>query len=1258
MKKILLTSALALAVAVGASAKTADELRIYINPGHGSWTANDRPCTLVGHGAYSRTNTDTLSFFESNTNLWKAFGLLEDLREYGLKFDPSLNQTGERWQIGAARDMSNNIVMSHVKCGPFHEDNGTATQLKGEGKEVPADLDYYNRSLSEISAEVDANNFDMFISIHSNAATEGTNTNYPLYIYRGYDSCEAGSTAGLDNTMMTTSKTMAQKSWPYAFANKYGQWTYYSATNMNIRGDLDFYGTGVTGDNGAYGYLGALRHHTPGYLVEGYFHTYQPARHRAMNFDVCRVEGDAYAHGIADYFGLEKEKTGVIYGCVRDLHEKFKDNAYKPNPTTEDAYKPLNGVKVVLSKDGKEVATYTTDNYYNGAYVFRDLEPGKYTVVASSDEYKANEPIEVEVTAAGLAQPSINLESVNYVPPTIVYENYPDPVTNPAIHAGEEYVFEQSYVDEPIEALADKTVRRAIARNGKLYILAQSKDEKPVPTILVYDTKEKAVLANVSVEGTSGLSYAQRDISDIQLTADGVLVACNQTLNEFSDSQLEAGEERGEVSVYRWENDENGLPTGNPVKMFTSKLSGNMYRAYVGSTMAYSGTLADGKIIMPAESWYESRRIFGNAYTIIDGEMASGTFINSAVHANFAGTKLGDDYLFTTAPDDADSFIVTSSKLAPFKAGFNDLTNISEAGEGAGTPAIGAGYYRFAGHSFMAVADNPAEGKNGGVRLVDLNNLTDAAPVATTNTAIAEADAEATAAAAGEPEVDADAEGNVTAAYMNLYAVRGGKVSRFTTRGATQNVHLRAFAYDLKQEKNDAVYTLSFKVSSDVKDAKIVLTPADGSANVEYPVGALAKGESGSAQVDANDLNKNVNYSWSVAVTNSSIAVPAVGAIEAVDASVSGTLRGGVDHFNDPEADAFGMTVAYAAGNRGINIYDPAGTKTHSLIHKNCAVIGGAKANTSSPMRGAVRGNEILLASWGDTSHGVAAFDVTTPDVEPYSVFEGTMDGNGLITNNGVKVGSGTPGVGYCDGVMYTFDEDLAGNQVVRYDMGTAKTWGVAPSKILGLKSILANTNVHFIATPDGFFASQVRGSGNNTTGCPGFLYADKEGNVLYQSSAIEGMDNCTAGLAISADGKTAAVSEIGKLGIYDLTWNEGKPTFTLKYKFDAPTSDNQVYMTYDYAGNLSFYARTKCSFYNVALPTDDNVVTTPARAAYVITGLGSGVEDIAVDEEGVDADAPVLYYNLNGVQISAENLTPGLYIRVQGNKSSKVVIK
>ena len=64
MKKIFL-ALMALAACTVANAKTADELRIYINPGHGSWTGNDRPATLVNHpDAYTRYGTDTLSFCE------------------------------------------------------------------------------------------------------------------------------------------------------------------------------------------------------------------------------------------------------------------------------------------------------------------------------------------------------------------------------------------------------------------------------------------------------------------------------------------------------------------------------------------------------------------------------------------------------------------------------------------------------------------------------------------------------------------------------------------------------------------------------------------------------------------------------------------------------------------------------------------------------------------------------------------------------------------------------------------------------------------------------------------------------------------------------------------------------------------------------------------------------------------------------------------------------------------------------------------
>ncbi len=49
------------------------------------------------------------------------------------------------------------------------------------------------------------------------------------------------------------------------------------------------------------------------------------------------------------------------------------------------------------------------------------------------------------------------------------------------------------------------------------------------------------------------------------------------------------------------------------------------------------------------------------------------------------------------------------------------------------------------------------------------------------------------------------------------------------------------------------------------------------------------------------------------------------------------------------------------------------------------------------------------------------------------------------------------------------------------------------------------------------------------------------------------------------------------------------------------------------------------------------------------------GVEDIIADE---DVNAPVEYFNLNGVAVSADNLTPGVYVTRQGSKASKVIVK
>ena len=72
MKKLILLAAAALVAGFSLQAKTADEFRIYLNPGHGSYGANDRPMKTIGHPNTGVLNaegttwidTDTLGFYE------------------------------------------------------------------------------------------------------------------------------------------------------------------------------------------------------------------------------------------------------------------------------------------------------------------------------------------------------------------------------------------------------------------------------------------------------------------------------------------------------------------------------------------------------------------------------------------------------------------------------------------------------------------------------------------------------------------------------------------------------------------------------------------------------------------------------------------------------------------------------------------------------------------------------------------------------------------------------------------------------------------------------------------------------------------------------------------------------------------------------------------------------------------------------------------------------------------------------------------
>lgn len=395
LNKILLAASMTL-LSMGANAQDffPEDVRIYINPGHGSWGPSNRHMATIGHFPISSENPDTTDFYESNTNLHKGLAMLYKLIDYGCPFDPELNQENSNPnRIGAALDMSQGVVMSRVKSGPYPYEtvNGVS----------PNDDNDFNRNLVEISEEVETNMFDVFVSIHSNATNaDGQYTNYLAIYYRTNRGANGNDCRLLCNT-----------AWDQRIQDRHTQWNNYDYPVAD--GDVKV----LTGD-----YI-VLGHSVPGYLVEGYFHTYQPARHRAMNFDVDRVEGHDYARGVADYFMWEKEETGNIYGIVRDDTNPLEHELYVYNPKTPDKFAPLNDVDVTLKKDGEVVGTYKTDINYNGAFVFMNVEAGDYTVEFAHPDYEGAEPIAVTVEAAKTSYPTAFLKNTSGVDGITADEN-------------------------------------------------------------------------------------------------------------------------------------------------------------------------------------------------------------------------------------------------------------------------------------------------------------------------------------------------------------------------------------------------------------------------------------------------------------------------------------------------------------------------------------------------------------------------------------------------------------------------------------------------------------------------------------------------------------------------------------------------------------------------------------------------------------------------------------------------------------------
>ena len=372
-KRAIMALAAAATVALASQAGGLKDKTIYLNPGHGGYTTGDRPTATINW-----EYMDTMSFYESRSNLWKALETRKHLERDGARVIMSRTRSGIVTQKQMDENILNENQESHAVPSADAVDRRynkveTACDENGEQQIV---------GLERIACQVDSIKPDYFLSMHSNAYKNGTKVNYLVLLFRG----ETGK------PYYENSDSMARVMWPYAFDNPLSPWSHYSPTKQAVVGDISWMGgtpPGTPNKTGATGYYAVLKFNAPGYLIECSLHTYDPERQRLLSRDYCRMEGLRYYRGIRAYFNGKPEKVGYIAGALKSATEKMDHPRYTYRDDSDDQWRPINyGMVYLQDSRGVTIKGYRTDQEWNGIFTFFDLKPGKYTIRYEASGYE------------------------------------------------------------------------------------------------------------------------------------------------------------------------------------------------------------------------------------------------------------------------------------------------------------------------------------------------------------------------------------------------------------------------------------------------------------------------------------------------------------------------------------------------------------------------------------------------------------------------------------------------------------------------------------------------------------------------------------------------------------------------------------------------------------------------------------------------------------------------------------------------------
>ena len=1237
----------------GAVTKAADELRVYLNAGHGSWGPDDRPVATIPYPALSSTGRpDTCGFYETNTDMWKVYAMKNALVNMGVQ--------------------SKNIMLSRDKNGPYPYVSGATDVAK------------YNRNLSEICEEVDANNMDMFLSIHSNAASNVL-TNYGLFIYRGYDKGVTGD-AGYTGNAVEGSYDMASTIWEDHYMDEIDPQSLFKRTGSGpsatyskyLKGDITFYGSYSTRSGTSYkGYLGVLKHGVPGLLIEGFFHTYGPARHRALNEDYCRQEGIRTARGIARYFGIAGETTGYIMGSVKDAVNSLENSSqYKYISESVDSKAPINGATVQLyNSSGSKVGTYTTDNNYNGVFVFSNLAPGDYTVKVIKNGFADNSAsLTVSANATAYAIVYLSEGSGSTIDDDDIITN--DPISELEFEndGGTTYA---GITGNVISTAQHGSTTAVLTDAPALYTINNStRTLTTVPITGIYNS------------GDQGNSVVTA-LSAIAFTADGYLVACNKTHNCFSSAYVPSTQtQMGTLQFYIW----NSLSEA-PQKWVSTQSSARFYEAITGGSLNVCGQREFCVLTTTANTAQGDQ----DTYRLLSLTVTDDAITKTVITRGYTKTALGANVSIASSPRAGSNVILDGEVTKPIEIDISSADNSTNGGTiyepqqiggiftDAGTPAASnhATFFNIGKRAVMAAPLTSAEGVNTGVTMYDFTSgLGTATAIATTGTALNSA---STAYTAVHAFIDNDGK-------INMYLVKDNSIVRFYVDQDTPDdpevkdtTPVRGiFAYGLGSTANaDDSYTFTYGANNNATETYIVFTDAEtgetvGEVKVENAKVTVQTDESTYNNVTLTQEqlpgSEGQTLNWSVRLKGRPVAETGV-------KLNSGTkydyTRACVVVDNSPESDYFGYFyvndwVSRASASNGITRWyqgSYSGNESdwdRTATPSNHKFNGGTTLTNSYNLATDAQGN-VYLGDWGDATSGVYIFDPHTisaaADPAPTQFFSGTRASTGLWYDNGVAYGSSTSGVGIsgkgADTRLFIVLEDMDRNgnnyttftgstkrtspapyygDVAYYNAGnaggtiTAGWQGKAPSGIIQSGSTIDISNRRLQGDDKGgIWVSLNRAAGQNNTQYPALVYYDKDGNQvlnLGNTAYNTVLTGCAAGgFAVSSDNrKLAIVDASGNVHLYNLEWNGNTPTASHQSSFAADVKDgsgtshvnNGVYqMSFDWGGNL-YVAGKSLGIYSIA--DDNNTHTTPAKATLTVTKLGKRSLAQIAQSEGVTA--------------------------------------